>query len=40
MVFAVVYTATVSRMKEKKDFLNACSFGKENAVGSSPTPAL
>jgi hypothetical protein len=25
-------------MKEKKDFLNACSFAKENAVGSSPTP--
>jgi hypothetical protein len=20
-----------------KDFLNACSFGKENAVGSNPT---
>jgi hypothetical protein len=20
------------------EFLNACSFGKENAVGSSPTP--
>ena len=25
-------------MKEKKDFLDACSLAKENAVGSNPTP--
>jgi len=27
-------------MSEKDDFLNACSFAKENAMGSNPVVAI